>query len=361
MKNIVKKINYVSFNGVKFNTIRELSEYYENIMLSNYATLSKNTKGRTRKEKKCEIRTEFQRDRDRILHCRSFRRLKHKTQVFIAPDSDHFRTRLTHTLEVMQIARTISRALRLNEDLTEAIALGHDLGHTPFGHTGEQVLQEITKSFDSKKNFYHYEQSLRVVDFLENNGKGLNLTFEVRDGILKHSKGTYNIKDLPKNSLPQTLEGKVVKISDRIAYINHDIADALRAKIITNKSLPKKLIKMLGNSQKERINKAVFNVINSSININDIKMGKDFERNLDNLKDFMFEKVYNNKELIKQNAKVKKVLKFLFKYFFKNFNLLPEAIRKNRKNEARYIKTIDYIAGMTDNFALEKYNTLVDK
>ena len=230
--------------------IREMREAWEADYLSPYASLSRNTKGRDREEAPCDIRTVYQRDRDRILHCKSFRRLKHKTQVFLAPEGDHYRTRLTHTLEVAQIARTISRALQLNEDLTEAIALGHDLGHTPFGHSGERILDELCPY-----GFAHYKQSVRVVEVLEKDGKGLNLTREVRDGILNHRTSGH----------PSTLEGCVVRLSDKIAYINHDIDDAIRARIFTEEQLPAKYTDVLGHSVRERLNLLIHDIILQSM------------------------------------------------------------------------------------------------
>ena len=253
-------------------TVREMTERNEELILSPFATLSKNSKGRLHEISDCGIRTDFQRDRDRIIHAKSFRRLKHKTQVFLAPAGDHYRTRLTHTMEVSQIARTIARALRLNEDLTEAIALGHDLGHTPFGHTGEFILDEIC-SF----GFKHYNQSLRVVDFLEN-GTGLNLTFEVRDGIKNHAG----------ENEAATLEGKIIKLADRIAYINHDIDDALRADIIKEKDIPKKCVKVLGKSHGERINTLICDIVKTSTDKPAILMSDEVASAMNSLREFMF-------------------------------------------------------------------------
>jgi len=241
-------------------TIREEIEEVESKILSPKACLSARSRGRLRPEQPHSIRTAFQRDRDRIIHCKSFRRLKHKTQVFLSPFGDHYRTRLTHTLEVSQIARTIARALRLNEDLTEAIALGHDLGHTPFGHAGEETLNELLPG-----GFCHYEQSLRVVDKLEYDGRGLNLTFEVRDGIYKHSKGRGEILDDDPESMPATLEGQVVRISDVIAYVNHDLDDALRAGLLNEDSLPSRLVDVLGKLHATRIDRLVMDVVDSSL------------------------------------------------------------------------------------------------
>ena len=262
--------------------IRQVTEEVEEKTLSKYASLSSNSKKRRIDEEKCTIRTEYQRDRDRIIHSKAFRRLKHKTQVFISPEGDHYRTRLTHTLEVSQISRTLAKALKLNEDLTEAIALGHDLGHTPFGHTGESVLNEIHST-----GFKHNVQSLRVVDFLEHKrGKrGLNLTYEVRDGILNHTG----------NNDPVTLEGQIVKIADRIAYINHDIDDALRARLLTEEELPKDCIEILGSSHSHRINNMILDIIKNSIDNDKIIMSEKVKYHTLKLREFMFDKVYLSK------------------------------------------------------------------
>jgi dGTPase len=329
------------------NMIREKTEEIENIILSKYATKSIDSKGRRKKEEKCSIRTDFQRDRDRIIHSKAFRRLKHKTQVFLSPEGDHYRTRLTHTLEVSQISRTIARALRVNEDLTEAIALGHDIGHTPFGHCGEEVLNRI---YD--KGFVHNEQSLRVVDYLEkrefDKEYGLNLTYEVRDGILNH-RG---------NKSPMTLEGKIVRVSDRIAYINHDIDDALRANILTIDSFPKDYLNNLGWTHSERINNLIVNVIESSINSSDIKMSEDIDKYFMLLRDFMFKEVYLNEKAKKEESKASHVIEELYYYFIKHPSKLSleryEDFLKNDNNEA--IK--DYIAGMTDRYAILEYKKI---
>ncbi|MGN0767796.1 MAG: deoxyguanosinetriphosphate triphosphohydrolase, partial [Christensenellales bacterium] len=272
---------------------------YERKFLSPYAQKSEDTRGRQTEIEPCPYRTEYQRDRDRIIHCKAFRRLKHKTQVFLCPLDDHFRTRLTHTLEVTQIARTISRALLLNEDLTEAIGLGHDLGHTPFGHAGERVLNALTG------HFYHNEQSLRVVDILENDGKGLNLTYEVRNGILEH-KSSGN---------PCTLEGKVVSYADRIAYINHDISDAIRAGVIEESDLPRDCVEYLGKTKGDRINTLVKDVVEHSYGKDKISLSDDGYYYMNKLRDFMFERVYftNSGELLQRKAD--RMLNILFKYF----------------------------------------------
>jgi len=292
-------------------TIREKLEQLEKETLSEKACLSLNTRGREREEQLHSLRTEFQRDRDRIIHCKSFRRLKHKTQVFIAPYGDHYRTRLTHTLEVSQIARTIAKALRLNEDLTEAIALGHDLGHTPFGHAGEKALKKL-----SPRRFSHYTQSLRVVEKLEYDGKGLNLTFEVRDGILKHSKGRGKIFDVKKEELPMTLEGQVVRVSDLIAYVNHDIDDALRAGVISEQDIPSHLVLSLGRRHAKRIDKMVWDVIDSTSRggLTGISLSEDMNQTIVALRDFLYERVYFSEQNLVQYRKVDKILTDLYEY-----------------------------------------------
>lgn len=323
-------------------TVREITEKNEEILLSPYAAFSKNSKGRMFPLKECEIRTEYQRDRDRIIHAKSFRRLKHKTQVFLAPAGDHYRTRLTHTMEVSQIARTIARALRLNEDLTEAIALAHDLGHTPFGHSGENVLNEIC-SF----GFRHYEQSLRVIDFLEG-GKGLNLTYEVRDGVLNHAG----------DNEAETLEGKIIKLADRIAYINHDIDDAVRGGIISNNDIPKKCLDILGKTHGERIETLILDVIKTSLGKPYIKMSDEINEAMMSLRAFMFQAVYTNSAAKGEDEKAKKVVLTLFETFMKNPELLPEAPKAMIERFGKEQTVCDYIAGMTDNFAIYKFNEL---
>lgn len=327
--------------------IREKYEQFEIDHLSEKAAKSKHSKGRQYEEAKCEVRTEYQRDRDRILHSKSFRRLKHKTQVFLSPEGDHYRTRLTHTLEVSQISRTIARSLSLNEDLTEAIALGHDLGHTPFGHTGERILNELCET-----GFKHNEQSLRVVEFLEiRNGKqGLNLTFEVRDGIRNHPLG-YN---------PATLEGQIVSISDRIAYINHDIDDAVRAGIIKPEKIPEKFLQHLGYTHGQRINKMIVDVINNSIDKEKIAMSDEIDHYTSRLRDFLFENVYFNKIAKSEEDKTTFIVEKIFEYYTKNFDSLPEFYLKiydnNNTSKSEIIK--DYIAGMTDRYAMKVFEEL---
>lgn len=326
--------------------IRERTESFEKTYLSKYATLSMNTKGRFIEEKKCVIRTDFQRDRDRIIHSKAFRRLKHKTQVFIAPEGDHYRTRLTHTLEVSQISRTLAKALRLNEDLVEAISLGHDLGHTPFGHTGENILNELYPN-----GFRHNEQSLKVVDHIEHSEKrrGLNLTYEVRDGILNHT-GDGN---------PNTLEGKIVSIADRIAYINHDIDDAIRANIIGTDELPKDCVKVLGSTHGERINTMICDVIENSLGKDTISMSEEIGFYTDKLRNFMFERVYLNKKVKGEEDKAKNIIKEIYYYYMEHFDKLPLEHKKSYSSEIPKEEIIcDYIAGMTDRFVINLFNEL---
>lgn len=319
--------------------IRKMIEENERKMLSPYAALSANSKGRSREESKCSIRTDFQRDRDRIIYSKTFRRLKHKTQVFLSPEGDHYRTRLTHTLEVAQIGRTIARCLRLNEDLTEAMALGHDLGHTPFGHTGERVLNDICPH-----GFKHNEQSLRVVDVLEN-GRGLNLTWEVRDGILNHTgEGT-----------PATLEGQIIKFADRIAYINHDIDDAIRGKVIGENDLPAECIKVLGKTHGNRINNMILNIIENSSDYSGIRMSDEFQQATDALRDFMFRNVYVNSVAKKEEGKAKEIIRGLYLYIRENTSLLNEEFRERLEDTDVDRVVCDYIAGMTDRFAVKKF------
>jgi dGTPase len=332
--------------------VRLLSEEREESLSPN-AAKSRLSKGRERPEEPDPIRTCFQRDRDRIIHCKSFRRLKHKTQVFIAPLGDHYVTRLTHTLEVSQIARTIARALNLNEDLTEAIALGHDLGHTPFGHWGEDTLNEL---YD--KGFRHNEQSLRIVELLEKDGRGLNLTWEVRDGIVSHSKSAVSVLGKEWGEVG-TLEGEVVKISDMVAYINHDIGDAVRASILTEKDLPQDAVKALGNSHSQRINTMVSDIVKSSwdVRVNDIikerpsiKMSPVVLAAAEKLRDFLFTRVYDPNMESADAANAKDVVIFLWKYFNKHAEKLPAEYRLHADTIERGV--VDYIAGMTDQYAL---------
>ena len=321
--------------------IRQKNEEMEKKFLSPYAALSCESKGRDREEPQCDLRTVYQRDRDRIIHCKAFRRLKHKTQVFLAPMGDHYRTRLTHTLEVSQIARTIAKSLDLNEDLTEAIALGHDLGHTPFGHAGERTLNKLCS-----KGFRHYEQSIRVVEVLENNGRGLNLTKEVRDGIINHRT----------SGNPSTLEGKVVRLSDKIAYINHDIDDAIRGGILREEDIPKKYTDVLGTSVKGRLNTLVHNVIINSVDRPVIQMSEEVHEAMQGLRVFMFENVYRNPVAKKEEGKAIHMITNLYEFYIKNPEFLPEQSQNMLKKGEELSRVVcDYIAGMTDTYAVKKF------
>jgi len=323
-------------------TFRETREALEKLSLSPYACLSGNTKGREYPMEPCPVRTEFIRDRDRIVHCKSFRRLKHKTQVFLAPVGDHYRTRLTHTLEVSQIARTIARGLRLNEDLTEAIALGHDLGHTPFGHAGESVLDRLVPG-----GFEHNVQSLRVVEKLEN-GVGLNLTYEVRDGILHHKK----------SGKPSTLEGAVVSLSDRIAYINHDIDDAVRAGVLAAEALPKACTDVLGNSHGKRINTMILDVLQVSFDKPYVRMSEPVMEQFEALRNFLFEHVYLNPLAKREEEKAKRLVEELYFYYLKHIEFLPEEFKKYAEEDGPERVAADYIACMTDHYAITDYERL---
>jgi len=325
------------------DNIRIISEENEKKILSPRATLSCNTRGRSVPEEECSIRTCFQRDRDRIIHSQSFRRLKHKTQVFLAPSGDHYRTRLTHTLEVSQIARTISRALRLNEDLTEAIALGHDLGHTPFGHAGERALNEL-----SPFGFKHYEQSVRVAELIEKDGKGLNLTDEVKNGILCHTKG----EDA------YTLEGQVIRLADRIAYINHDIDDAIRAGVMNEEDIPLDLRMKLGMSKGERIDSMVRNVIENSLEGEKIRMSDDYFQYFNELHEFMFTAVYRNPVCKSEEVKAIAMIEKLYDYYTKNTDKLPADYRIIAERDGNERAVCDYIAGMSDNYSVKVFNQL---
>ena len=321
--------------------IREYIEQEEHKRFSEYATFSDSSRGREVYEEPCDLRPVFQRDRDRIVHSKSFRRLKHKTQVFLAPYGDHYRTRLTHTLEVSQIARTVARSIRCNEDLAEAIALGHDLGHTPFGHVGERALTKV-----SGKPFLHSEQSVRVVEVLEKDGKGLNLTWEVRDGILNHQTDT----------MPGTLEGKIVRFSDKIAYINHDIDDAIRGHIMEEEDIPADLRDALGYSSKERLNKLIHNVITSSMGENDIRMEPEIERAMRDLREFMFIHVYTNPKAKGEESKAKDLVEHLFYFYMDHVEEMPLLYQTMLKNGEKKDRVVcDYIAGMTDQYAITKF------
>lgn len=326
-------------------TIREVQEAWEAQYLSPYAALSQNTKGRREPEALCDIRPEYQRDRDRILHCKAFRRLKHKTQVFLAPEGDHYRTRLTHTLEVAQIARTIARALQMNENLTEAIALGHDLGHTPFGHSGERILDELCPD-----GFAHYQQSVRVVEVLEKDGRGLNLTWEVRDGILNHRT----------SGNPSTLEGCIVRLSDKIAYINHDIDDAIRGRIFKEEEIPECYTSLLGHSVRERLNTMIHDLIDSSRNQPEISMSPGMQEAMQGLRSWLFEHMYLNEIPKAEEKKAQQLIASLYQYYLKHPDKLPEEYRRmiGQQGEKKERVVCDYIAGMSDSYAICKFEEL---
>ena len=329
-------------------TIRERDEIREKQILSPYAAFSAESRGRERTEEPCEIRTCYQRDRDRIIHCKSFRRMKHKTQVFLAPFGDHYRTRLTHTLEVAQTARTIARALMLNEDLTEAIALGHDLGHTPFGHSGEYALNRALEG--SGYEVYHYRQSIRVVECLEKDGKGLNLTWEVKDGIRNHGTDGH----------PQTLEGRIVQLCDKVAYINHDIDDAIRGKVLKEQSLPSEYTDILGHSVRERLDRMIKDIIKNSMGREWVFQSQEMEWAMRGLRSFMFERVYNDPVVKAEDKKIEDMLIQMYRYLYDHVELLPkESIEMVLGGSVpREIAVCDYIAGMTDQFAIAKYEEL---
>ena len=321
--------------------IREEQEKREHLIFSPYASFSDESRGRDRDEEPCPMRTIYQRDRDRMIHCKAFRRLKHKTQVFLAPEGDHYRTRLTHTLEVAQIARSIARALNLNEDLTEAIALGHDLGHTPFGHAGERTLNSLCPM-----GFAHYRQSIRVVEFLEKDGQGLNLTWEVRDGILNHRT----------SGNPSTLEGKAVRLSDKIAYINHDIDDGIRAGILKESDIPSEYTDVLGNSTKERLNTMISDIIMNSIGKNDLVMSEPVRKAMTELRKFMFESLYLNPTAKSEEAKADKLITELYRYYVANTDKLPDTYKRfiTEFDERPEQVVCDYIAGMSDQYSISK-------
>ena len=323
-------------------SIREETQRIEREILSPYAALSENTRGRVREAAECPIRTPYQRDRDKVIHCKAFRRLKHKTQVFLSPEGDHYRTRLTHTLEVSQIARTIARALRLNEDLTEAVALGHDLGHTPFGHAGERALNRLMPN-----GFRHYEQSVRVVERLENDGRGLNLTFEVRDGIRCHTTGQE----------ARTMEGRIIRWADKIAYMNHDIDDAIRAGVIRESDIPRDITAVLGDTKNKRITTMVTSLIrNSPAGV--VDMDADVLEAYDALHEFMYEAVYLNDYAKREEKKVPHLIESLFGYYVRHPDRLPESMREIAEADGKEQAACDYIAGMTDRFAVDLYSNL---
>ena len=326
-------------------SIRENLERMEEISLSPFSTLSVNSRGRDREEPQCDIRPVFQRDRDRILHCKSFRRLKHKTQVFLSPKGDHYRTRLTHTLEVSQNARTIAKALRLNEDLVEAIALGHDLGHTPFGHAGERILNELCD-----EGYRHNEQSVRIVEKLEKDGKGLNLTWEVRDGILNHQT----------SMMPHTLEGKIVRLSDKIAYIHHDMDDAIRAGILTDADVPKSIGDVIGYTLGERLDHFIHDIVTNSAGKDDIIMSEPVANAMKELRAFMFENVYQNPVAKSEESKAENLIITLYEYYLKNMDLIPRDMLNlmDRDGTPKEQIVCDYVGAMTDRFAIAKYEEI---
>ncbi len=326
--------------------IRVMLEEREHLMLRSCAAHADHSLGRIREEEQCDIRTVFQRDRDRIIHCKAFRRLKDKTQVFLTPEGDHYRTRMTHTLEVSQIARSISKALLLNEDLTEAIALGHDLGHTPFGHAGERALDRVCTF-----GFRHNEQSVRVVSILEKEGRGLNLTREVLDGIVNHQT----------KSNPMTLEGHVVRLSDKLAYVNHDIDDAIRGHIIREEDIPKELTDLLGHTLKERLNTLVHDIVMNSVDKECIMMSDEIREAFTKLRTYMFEHVYTNPVAKGQEQKAERLVEHLYGYYLKNPNRLPDEYRKmiESMGESPERVVADYVAGMTDKYAVMTYEDLM--
>lgn len=355
-------------------TIREKQEQWEHKYLSCYASLSSESRGRDVEEPQCDLRSIYQRDRDRIIHSKSFRRLKDKTQVFLSPEGDHYRTRLTHTLEVAQNARTIARALRLNEDLTEAIALGHDLGHTPFGHAGERALSaalwdllEIQLSDDGLKDteeyrqklflpnggpramFHHNEQSIRVVEKLEKKGQGLNLTWEVRDGILNHRS----------SCMPSTMEGKVVRFADKIAYINHDIDDAMRAGIISEEDLPRECTEVLGHTTRDRINSMIHDIVRNSEGEPVIMMSERIETAMKELREYMFQNVYFNPKAKGEEVRAESMIRQLFWHYYENAKELPEEyLQMIQEGERTEVVVCDYIAGMTDSYAVHTFEDI---
>lgn len=335
--------------------IREHIENRESNFLSEYACLSSESAGRMIEEEPCTIRTVFQHDRDRILHSKSFRRLKHKTQVFLSPEGDHYRTRLTHTLEVSQVARTISRALALNEDLTEAIALGHDLGHTPFGHAGERVLAELVPG-----GFRHVAQSLRVVDHLEKEGRGLNLTQEVRDGILKHSKGRGPLLAPDEEARARTLEGQVVRLADIIAYVSHDLDDAMRGGLIASNELPGEIVRLVGETHSQRIGRMVGDLIEQSLAAEGarILLSTEMDEAIRALRNWLFDKVYQVDAVHADFVKASRMLRELFGYFMENERDFVRFGGRILPGDSLVVSVADFIAGMTDRFALSLYNRI---
>ncbi len=335
--------------------IRETIEKREHELLSAAACCSADSQGRRYAGKDCSIRTVFQHDRDRILHCKAFRRLKYKTQVFLAPEGDHYRTRLTHTLEVSQVARTISRAIGLNEDLTEAIALGHDLGHTPFGHVGERVLDELVPG-----GFRHVQQSLRVVEILERDGRGLNLTYEVRDGILKHSKGQGGLLTPSLSSRSHTLEGQVVRLADIIAYVSHDLDDAIRGDVIGKDDIPKEISAVVGHKHSQRIDRMVRNLISESLSAggNEIRISSEMDGAIRELRSWLYKHVYRSDRVHREFTKASHLLRELFLYLIDNETVFLQYSGRRLAGDSLEVSVADFIAGMTDRFALSLYNRL---
>ena len=355
----------MSFKPIIGKSIKQQLEDREEVILSPFAALNKNSSGRKVDEDDdiCDIRLPFQRDRDRITHSKTFRRLKHKTQVFLAPTGDHYRTRLTHVLEVSQIARTIASALCLNEPLTEAVALGHDLGHTPFGHAGEVTLNELHPG-----GFRHYIHSLRVVDFLENNGKGLNLTFEVRNGIVKHSKGRGDILPKDKSNIAVTLEGRVVRLADIIAYINHDMDDALRAGILKEGALPDKIKKVVGDRHSKRIEAMVRDLIVETLTADDgdLHISDSMLEAITNLRTFLYDNVYTYYKVHAEFEKAQRIIRDLYTYFMENGLVRLRSGKWEYENKGEewadekiaHRRVCDYVAGMTDRYALSIYERI---
>lgn len=335
--------------------IREVIESTETSLLSEYACHSRASKGRLVSEQACPVRTIFQVDRDRILHSKAFRRLKYKTQVFLAPEGDHYRTRLTHTLEVSQVARTMARALRLNEDLTEAIALGHDLGHTPFGHAGERVLAELLP-----EGFHHVSQSLRVVDLLEKNGAGLNLSWEVRDGILMHSKGLGALSGRSPVDLPATLEGQLVRLSDVIAYVNHDLDDAIRGGLVSEEDLPQDLCRALGNNHSQRLSAMITDLIETTMagDYAVVQLSESMAEDVSALRDWLHANVYRAEKVEDEFRKASRVLRELFAYFVEKPEEMITYDGRSVAEEEIEVVVADFLAGMTDRYAMNLYQKL---
>lgn len=327
----------------KIPALKEKTYAVEEAFLSPYAKKSKDTAGRSRPEEPCLMRTEFQRDRDRIIYCKAFRRLKNKTQVFFSPEGDHYVTRLTHTLDVAQISRSLARVLCLNEDLAEAVALGHDLGHTPFGHSGERILAKLAPG-----GFQHNVQSVRVVDVLEKDGRGLNLTYEVKDGILNHKK----------SGAPATLEGKCVSVADRVAYINHDLNDAIRAGVLRADNLPKDIISTLGVTSRERINTAISSVYRNSYGQNFVAMEAEIEEASERLRAFMFENVYLTEFALKEEEKAERMLSELYAYYFSRPEELPQTFLQLIDRYGKEQVICDYLSSMTDRYAIYIFNKI---